>query len=124
MSTVLIVDDEPFMRLLLEQTMEDLEEKGVQILIAENGREALEIIKQEEPDIVFLDVMMPEMDGYETCRIVKREWNMDKVHIVLLTAKGQEFDRKKGLEEGADEYMTKPFDPDAIVEKVTTILMM
>jgi len=116
MSKILIVDDEPHIRLLLEQTLEELEDEGVDILIAENGEEALNTIKEEKPDVVFLDVMMPHKNGFEVCETVKGEWGMLDVYIIFLTAKGQEFDRQKGHESGADMYLTKPFNPDEIVE--------
>lgn len=119
---ILIVDDEPHIRMLLEQTLEDFEDKGVEILVAENGKEALEYIKEERPSLVYLDVMMPHINGFDVCNIVKNELNIKDLYIVLLTAKGQEFDRKKGLEVGADLYLTKPFDPDLIVEKTEEIL--
>ncbi len=118
---LLIVDDESHIRMLIEQTLEDLEDEGVELLFAENGEQALDIIKKEEPNLVFLDVMMPKMNGMEVCQKVKKELNLSHVYIILLTAKGQEVDRQKGLEMGADRYMTKPFDPDemlAIAEEV------
>src|SRR5262245_60502942 len=89
---ILIVDDEPRIRLLLEQTLEDFEDMGVEILTACNGREALEIIRIERPGLVYLDAMMPEMNGYDVCEV------------------------------GADMYMTKPFDPNAIVVKTIEVL--
>lgn len=119
---ILIVDDEPHIRMLLEQTLEDFEDEGVEILVAENGKEALEYIKSERPNLVYLDVMMPHINGFDVCNIVKNELNIRDLYIVLLTAKGQEFDRKKGLEVGADLYLTKPFDPDLIVEKTEEVL--
>lgn len=119
---ILIVDDEPHIRLLLEQTLEELEDYDVEFFTAENGEKALEIIKEEEPDLVFLDVMMPKMNGFEVCRTVKREWGMDGVFIIILTAKGQEYDKEKGKEMGADRYITKPFNPDEIMENAVNIL--
>ena len=119
---LLIVDDEAHIRMLLEQTLEELEDEGVEFLTAENGEEALEIIKDESPQLVFLDVMMPKMNGMEVCRRVKKELALDKVFIVLLTAKGQELDRQKGQEVGADLYMTKPFDPEVILNKAREVL--
>jgi len=118
---LLIVDDEAHIRMLIEQTLEDLEDEGVELLFAENGEQALEIIKKEEPNLVFLDVMMPKMNGMEVCFKVKKELHLSQVYIILLTAKGQEVDRQKGLDMGADRYMTKPFDPDemlAIAEEI------
>jgi two-component system alkaline phosphatase synthesis response regulator PhoP len=119
---LLIVDDEAHIRMLIEQTLEELEDEGVEFLTAENGEIALEIIQRENPQLVFLDVMMPRMNGMEVCRRVKKELGMDKVFIVLLTAKGQELDRQKGQEVGADVYMTKPFDPEAILNKAKEVL--
>jgi len=119
---LLIVDDESHIRMLIEQTLEELEENGVDFFTAENGEQALEIIKKENPQLVFLDVMMPKMNGMEVCRRVKKELNMDDVFIVLLTAKGQELDRKKGQEVGADIYMTKPFDPESLLQKAKEVL--
>lgn len=119
---LLIVDDEPHIRMLIEQTLEELEDEDVTFLTADNGEDALEIIKEEKPQLVFLDVMMPKMNGMEVCRRVKKELLLNDVYIVLLTAKGQELDRQKGHEVGADVYMTKPFDPEEILAKARTVL--
>lgn len=119
---LLIVDDEAHIRMLLEQTLEELEDEGVEFYTAENGEEALAIIQAEQPRMVFLDVMMPKMNGMEVCRRVKKELGLDDVFIVLLTAKGQEMDRQKGQEVGADLYMTKPFDPEVILAKAKEVL--
>lgn len=119
---VLIVDDEPHIRMLIEQTLEDLEDDGVELLMAENGEQALKIIEEERPNLVFLDVMMPKMNGMEVCQKVKKELNLSEVYIILLTAKGQEVDRQKGLDMGADKYMTKPFDPDEMLSIAEEII--
>lgn len=119
---LLIVDDEAHIRMLIEQTLEDLEDEGVELLFAENGEQALQIIQEEKPNLVFLDVMMPKMNGMEVCQKVKKELNLNEVYIILLTAKGQEVDRQKGLEMGANKYMTKPFDPDEMLEIAEEIL--
>lgn len=119
---ILIVDDEAHIRMLIEQTLEELEDEGVEFLTAENGEIALQIIQEENPQLVFLDVMMPKMNGMEVCRRVKKELGMEKVFIVLLTAKGQEADRQKGLDVGADIYMTKPFDPEVLLTKAKEVL--
>ena len=119
---LLIVDDEPHIRILLEQTLEDLEDDDVEIFIATNGQEAFDIIEKESPQLVFLDVMMPKMNGFEVCEKVKKEMKMNQVHIILLTAKGQDTDREKALESGANEYMTKPFDPRTIMNKARSVL--
>lgn len=119
---LLIVDDESHIRMLIEQTLEELEDEGVELLFAENGEQALEMIQRERPNLVFLDVMMPKMNGMQVCEKVKKELGLHEVYIILLTAKGQEIDRQKGLEMGADRYMTKPFDPDEMLEIATEIL--
>ncbi|MEO6814412.1 MAG: response regulator [Ginsengibacter sp.] len=119
---ILIVDDEAHIRMLLEQTLEELEDEGVNFYSAQNGEEALEIIQTEKPQLVFLDVMMPKLNGMEVCRRVKKELMLHEVFIVLLTAKGQELDRQKGQEVGADLYMTKPFDPEMILNKAKEVL--
>ncbi|MEM6598217.1 MAG: response regulator [Cyanobacteria bacterium P01_D01_bin.36] len=119
---ILIADDELHIRALLEQTLEDLEDEGVTLLMAANGQEALDTIKAVQPDLVFLDVMMPKMDGYEVCNEVKHTLEMTNIFIVLLTAKGQEVDQQKGYESGADLYITKPFDPDEILLRAEDIL--
>ena len=121
---ILIVDDEPHIRMLIEQTLEELEDEGVEFLTAENGEIAFDIIQKENPQLVFLDVMMPKMNGMEVCRKVKKELLLDDVFIVLLTAKGQELDKQKGNEVGADIYMTKPFDPEAILDKAKEVLRL
>ncbi len=122
MPTILIVDDEPHIRLLLEEALEDMGDEGVALRFAENGVEALEIIKTEHPALVFLDVMMPKMNGYDVCKTVKSDPDLRDIHVVMLTAKGQEYDRKKGLEVGADVYMTKPFNPVAVIKMAREVL--
>ncbi len=119
---ILIVDDEPHLRTLIQQSLEELEDEGVELLTASNGEEALETIREEEPNLVFLDVMMPRKNGFDVCHAVKNEMGMKQIHIILLTAKGQEFDRQRGQEVGADLYMTKPFDPDALVAQARAVL--
>jgi DNA-binding response OmpR family regulator len=122
MPKILIADDEPHIRLLIEQTLEDVEDEGVELLIAKDGEEALEIIKSHKPDLVFLDIMMPKMNGFEVCREVKFNLKMSDIYIILLTAKGQEADRLKGSEVGADMYMTKPFNPDDVINKAREVI--
>ena len=113
---LLICDDEPYIRMLLEQTLEDLEDEDVEIFVACNGQEGYDLIVQERPQLVFLDVMMPKMSGFEVCSKVKQQPELKDIHIVLLTAKGQEADKEKGLSLGANEYITKPFDPDNLYD--------
>jgi two-component system, OmpR family, alkaline phosphatase synthesis response regulator PhoP len=112
--SLLIADDEPHIRMLLEQTLEDLEDEGVTLLVASDGQEALDLIRSELPAVVFLDVMMPRLNGFDVCAAVKSDPALAGIAIVLLTAKGQEVDRRGGSEVGADLYMTKPFDPDEL----------
>lgn len=120
--TILIVDDEVHIRILMEQTLEDLEDNGVELLTATNGAEALELIQTQRPDLVFLDVMMPKMNGFEVCQAVKQDPAIQETYIIMLTAKGQELDQQQGRQVGANLYMTKPFDPDEVLEKATEIL--
>lgn len=117
---ILIVDDEAFIRVLLKQTLEDLEDMGVDLLLAVDGEEGMEIALRRRPDLIFLDVMMPKLTGYEVCRRIK-EANSE-AYIMLLTAKGQAIDKEKGLAAGANEYVTKPFDPDYILERAAEVL--
>jgi len=84
---LLIVDDEPHIRMLLEQTLEDLEDEDVELFMASNGQEAFDIIQKETPQLVFLDVMMPKMNGFDVCQKVKKELNMDNVYMIPLWRK-------------------------------------
>jgi DNA-binding response OmpR family regulator len=122
MRTILIADDEAHLRSLLHQTLEELEDEGVELMTAANGEEALAAIEASKPNLVFLDVMMPKLSGFDVCSRTKKTLGLTDTYIVLLTAKGQEFDRQKGLEVGADLYMTKPFDPDALLQKARDVL--
>ena len=119
---ILIVDDEAHIRMLISQTLEELEDEGVEFLTADNGQSALETIEAEKPNLVFLDVMMPKMNGMDVCRKVKKELGLTDIYIIILTAKGQELDRQKGQEVGADIYMTKPFDPEVLLTKAKEVL--
>jgi DNA-binding response OmpR family regulator len=118
------VDDEAHLRMLIQQTLEELEDEGVELLIAANGEEALSAIEQHQPNLVFLDVMMPKLSGFDVCDRTKHALGLSNVYVVLLTAKGQEFDRQRGQEFGADLYMTKPFDPDALLARARLVLGM
>ena len=122
MSTILIVDDEMHIRTLIQQALEELEDEGVELLTASNGEEALATIESARPSLVFLDVMMPKVSGFDVCKRTKGELGLPDTYIVLLTAKGQEFDRQKGYDSGANLYMTKPFDPDALLAKAREVL--
>lgn len=123
MKKVLIADDEPNIIILIEQILEELEEElEIVILTARNGQEALEIIHKEKPELVFLDVMMPKMSGLEVCQEIKQICSMTNTYIILLTARGQTFDRQNGMAVGADLYMTKPFRPKEVLKKSEEIL--
>jgi DNA-binding response OmpR family regulator len=115
---ILLVDDEPFILTLLEQTLEEFEEEGVILLKAMNGEDALRLAQTERPDLV----MMPRLSGYEVCQRIKEDADLDSIYVILLTARGQETDRERGIDVGADEYMTKPFDPDVIIQRTQEIL--
>lgn len=120
--TILIVDDEPHIRLLLEQTLEQLEQHDIEIATATNGVDALKVIQADRPAVVLLDVMMPVMNGFEVCKAVKADAALRGTFVVMLTAKGQELDRATGVEVGADLYLTKPFDPDDVLARVAKVL--
>jgi len=120
--SVLIVDDEQHIRLLIEQALEDLLDEDVELYTAADGEEALSAIEAQQPELVFLDVMMPRKNGIDVCRAVRGELGMADTHIVLLTAKGQAQDRETGLAAGANQYLTKPFDPDELMTIAREVL--
>jgi two-component system alkaline phosphatase synthesis response regulator PhoP len=122
-SKILIADDEAFIRLLIQQTFEELEDQGTLIFTADSGEKALEIIRAEKPNLVLLDVMMPKVNGFEVCQAVKQDEGLKNTFIVILTAKGQEFDRTRGEQVGADIFMTKPFDPDELISLAGSVLI-
>jgi two-component system, OmpR family, alkaline phosphatase synthesis response regulator PhoP len=119
---LLIADDEPHIRTLLMQTLEVLEDDGVELFLEADGAAALDRIRSERPDVAFLDVMMPRMNGFDVCAAVRADPDLAHVLVVLLTAKGQEVDRQKGADVGATLYLTKPFDPDALLETAERLL--
>jgi two-component system, OmpR family, alkaline phosphatase synthesis response regulator PhoP len=121
---VLIVDDEVHIRALLEQTLEDLADAGVELLIAQDGEEGLQYVQEEKPDLVFLDVMMPKLNGYQVCEYIKQDPELKDTYVIMLTAKGQAVDKARGQEVQANEYMTKPFDPDMILQRASEILQV
>jgi two-component system alkaline phosphatase synthesis response regulator PhoP len=122
MPTVLIADDEQHIRLLIEQTLEELEDAGVELQTASDGETALDIVRNQRPGLVFLDVMMPKLNGFEVCRAIKGDPTLAATTVVMLTAKGQAYDREEGLASGADRYLTKPFDPDELLDVARTAL--
>ncbi len=117
--TILVADDEPYVLRSLEFI---LKKEGYRVLTAIDGQEALEKIQEERPDLVFLDIQMPRMDGNTVCQNLRRDPATRDLHIIMITAKGQEADRLQALESGADEFVTKPYSPRKLVDRVREIL--
>jgi DNA-binding response OmpR family regulator len=117
--TILVVDDEPFICRSLTFV---LRKDNYRVFEARNGEEALAAIREHKPDLVFLDVMMPKMNGFQVTEQVRADSALDAVKIILLTAKGQECDREVGKTAGANDYMTKPFSPTKILDRAREIL--
>lgn len=118
-SKVLVVDDEPNILLSLEFLMK---KAGFQVRTAKDGEEALEALAAERPDLILLDVMMPRKDGYEVCQTIRQNPDWQDMKIIMLTAKGREVEKEKGLALGADDYITKPFSTQEVIAKVREIL--
>lgn len=116
---ILVVDDEPF---ILRSLTFILKKNGYDVDSATNGEEALEAILNGRPKLVFLDLMMPKKNGLEVCVEVRQNQELNDIHIIMLTAKGQERDREKGLEAGANEYLTKPFSPSKVLDRVRELV--
>ncbi len=113
---ILIVDDEADLVELLQVL---LEQKGYEVFTAFDGQEGLDKVKEKRPDLVVLDVMMPKMDGYQMCRLLKFDEELRQIPVILLTARGQERDKKTGRDVGADDYMTKPFENAELLQKIS-----
>jgi DNA-binding response OmpR family regulator len=116
---ILVVDDEPF---ILRSLSFVLRKGDMDVLEARNGEEALELIRAHKPVLVFLDVMMPKMNGYDVVREVRADSGLDDVYLVLLTAKGQDADKAMGMDAGANDYLTKPFSPSRILEMAKAVV--
>jgi DNA-binding response OmpR family regulator len=116
---VLVVDDEPF---IMRSLTFVLRRAGFDVLEAHDGEEAVEILREQRPDLIFLDVMMPKKNGYEVLADIRANPALQDCRVIMLTAKGQDSDREKGLAMGVDEYMTKPFSPMKIVERAREVL--
>lgn len=116
---LLLIDDDPNLILLVKDY---LEFRGYEVITAENGREALEVLEKDIPDMIICDVMMPEMDGYALVKNVREDPRTSWVPVLFLSAKGQSQDRVKGLNTGADVYMVKPFEPEELVAQVESSL--
>lgn len=115
---ILLIDDEPF---ILRSLSFLLTREGYQVETASDGEAGLGRIRSLRPPIVFLDVMMPRMNGYEVCEQVKQDPSLAGTYIIILSAKGQQIDKERGLLGGADEYMTKPFSPREVAQRVREI---
>jgi len=116
---ILVVDDEKDILELLEY---NLEKEGYEILKAMTGEEALELVKRKNPDLIILDLMLPDVDGLEVCKMLKKAPKTGSIPIIMLTAKGEESDIIVGLELGANDYITKPFSPGVLIARVKAIL--
>ena len=116
---LLVIDDElgilDTLRILLKG-------EGYEVITALDGEQGLEKAREEKPDLVVLDIMMPKLDGYETCRMLKSDERTRNIPVILLSAKGRNIDQKVGFEVGADDYIVKPFSPRKLVERINTIL--
>lgn len=116
---ILVVDDEKDIVKMLDY---NLKKEGFRVISAEDGKAALDLAEKERPDLIILDLMLPEIDGLEVCKILKREAGTSGIPIIMLTAKSQETDKIVGLELGADDYMTKPFSPKELIARVKAVL--
>jgi twitching motility two-component system response regulator PilG len=114
-STVLVVDDSPTIRKVVELT---LKREQIRVLGAADGLSALAMVADEKPDLVLLDIMLPRMDGYQICQIIRRNKDYKKLPIIMLSGKDGLFDRVRGRLAGSTEYITKPFDPNELVRVV------
>lgn len=119
---ILIADDEAQVREMLEETLEELEDQGVELITAGNGMEALEAIRQHRPELVFLDALMPKMNGLEVCKAVRNQLALRDAHIVMLTTRGQSYENERAEDAGADRLMEKPLDPDEVYDAAITVL--
>lgn len=119
MKKILLVDDEPNILMTLEYTFK---KNNFQVFIARDGQEALEILKDQLPDVIILDVMMPLVDGYATLEQIKKDSRLSHCKVIFLTAKNKEKDIEKGLSLGADRYVLKPFSIKKLVEQVHELI--
>lgn len=116
---ILVADDEPNILLSLEFLMR---KSGYEVFIARNGTEAMEIVKRQKPDLAVLDIMMPDIDGYQICEFIKSKSELKACKVIFLSAKSKESDIQKGMSYGADFYMTKPYSTRALMQKVNELL--
>jgi DNA-binding response OmpR family regulator len=116
---ILIADDNENIREALTYLLED---EGYKLWLAKDGADALKKVREFKPDVLFLDIMMPEINGYDVCRKIKADPELKNIYVIMLTAKGQVAEQERGKEVGADEYIVKPFSPMEILAKVKSIL--
>ena len=116
---ILLVDDEPD---LVEMVKLRLEANDYGVIVAYNGQEALDKARKDKPDLIILDLMLPKMDGYKVCGLLKADTRYNKIPIIMFTARAQDSDIKMGKEVGADAYITKPFEPQALLAKIKELL--
>jgi two-component system, OmpR family, alkaline phosphatase synthesis response regulator PhoP len=116
---VLVVDDEIYIVHILDFS---LGMEGYDVVTALDGEQALEKIKSDKPDLIVLDIMMPKLDGYEVCKTIKSDPATKQIPVILLSAKGRNVDQKMGFDVGADDYITKPFSPRKLVERINQLL--
>ena len=116
---ILVCDDDPVILRLLQV---NLELEGYEVLMAHHGENALELANSEHPDLVILDIMMPRLDGYQTCRQLKESDVTSDIPVIFLSAKAQASDIEKGKQYGVEDYLTKPFDPNELIEVVQRVL--
>ena len=116
---VLVVDDEENITQILEFS---ITAEGYEVITASNGEEAIEKARKEQPNLIILDIMIPKVDGYEACRVLKSNPLTKKIPVILLTAKGREIDKRLGFEVGATDYIVKPFSPSKLIDKINEYL--
>jgi two-component system alkaline phosphatase synthesis response regulator PhoP len=119
MRKILVVDDEPS---IVRPLMFILRKEGYEVITASNGEEGLSIARTERPDLIFLDVMMPKKTGYEVCQELKKDPDLKHIYVIILTARGGEMNEEEKKHVGANEYMSKPFSPIRVVDRVNAIL--
>ena len=119
MKKILLVDDEPNIIMSLEYTFK---KQNFEVFIARDGQEALDILKTEQPDVIILDIMMPNVDGYATIESIKKNEKLTHCKVIFLSAKNKESDIEKGMALGADAYLTKPFSIKKVVDQVADLL--
>jgi two-component system alkaline phosphatase synthesis response regulator PhoP len=116
---ILVTDDDPYVQRSLSFVFR---KEGFEVEVASNGEEALKKAKELKPKIIFLDLMMPKLNGFDACRAIKSDKELRDCYVIILTAKGQELDKERGLSAGANDYITKPFSPKEVVAKVRSVL--